>query len=114
MRILYNRSEMKRSQYSTEFTRRIYGIQPYYLGSKRGRSLALIIPARIARQCDITTDSMFCVKADIGTKTVTIETIKLLTEDGDENKKNGVAERLRTSSADTALRSGVNPLDPKK
>lgn len=78
----------KHHSYSTESTgRRIYAIQPYEVGSKRGRSLALIIPARIARQCDITPNTTFSVKADTMTKAVTLQTIKLMTENENENKK---------------------------
>jgi hypothetical protein len=74
--------------------RRRYAIQPYEVGTKGARSLALIIPARIARQCDITTDTMFSVKADTRTKAVTLQTIKLMTtEDENENKtKAGAVE----------------------
>jgi hypothetical protein len=84
----------KQNQYSTDFTRRIYATQPYEVGSKRGRSLALIIPAGIARQCNITPNTVFSVKADTRTKTVTLQTINLTTEeDGDENKtKAGAVE----------------------
>jgi hypothetical protein len=82
---------MKQHQYSTEFRRRIYAIQPYAVGSKGAKSLALIIPARIARQCNITPNTMFSVKADKRTKAVTLQTIKVL-EDGDENKKAGAVE----------------------
>jgi hypothetical protein len=85
----------QRHQHSTEFTRRIYVIQPYAVGTKGARSLALIIPARIARQCDITTDTMFSVKADTRTKAVTLQTVNLMTteeEDENENKKAGAVE----------------------
>lgn len=88
MHILSHLSIMKVEQKnSTEKSRRrISVIQPYAVGSKGARSLAVIIPAGIARQCDITTDTMFFVKADTRTKAVTLQTIKLL-EDENENKK---------------------------
>jgi hypothetical protein len=89
---------MKVQQNSTELRRRIYAIQPYAVGSKSAKSLALIIPARIARQCEITTDTMFSVKADTRTKAVTLQTIKL-TEDENENKKAGADEASHLSAA---------------
>jgi hypothetical protein len=80
---------VKQKQSTEESRRRIYAIQPYEVGTKGAESLALIIPARIARQCDITTDTVFSVKADERTKTVTLQTIKLLE---DVNKKAGAVE----------------------
>lgn len=80
--------------------RRIYATQPYHVGSKGGKSLAVIIPAGIARQCDITTDTVFSVKADTRTKAVTLQTIKPTTEDDEEeneNKKAGAVEVSETS-----------------
>jgi antitoxin component of MazEF toxin-antitoxin module len=77
--------------------RRIYATQPYHVGSKRGNSLAVIIPAGIARQCDITTDTVFSVKADTRIKAVILQTIKLTTEDEKENKKAGAVEVSETS-----------------
>lgn len=91
--------------------RRIYAIQPYEVGTKGAESLAIIIPKRIARQCDITTDTMFSVKADTSTKTVILQTIKLMTEDENENKKAGTDEVSSLSA--TALRSGGNVHDLK-
>jgi antitoxin component of MazEF toxin-antitoxin module len=82
---------MKRqAQCSIESTRTTYVTQPYNVGSKRGRSLALIIPAKIARQCKITTDTVFSVKADTRTRAITLQTMMTATEeDGvdDENNK---------------------------
>jgi hypothetical protein len=103
MIILLNLSTMTVGQKnSTEKSRRrIYATQPYAVGSKAGKSLAVIIPAKIARQCDITTDTVFSVKADTRTKAVTLQTIKLL-ENGDENKKAG-AEGANNNLSATAL-----------
>jgi hypothetical protein len=81
--------------------RRIYTIQPYAVGSKGGKSLALVIPAGIARQCDITTDTVFSVKADERTNAVTLQTVKLMTtteDGGDENKTKAGAEGGATNN----------------
>jgi hypothetical protein len=89
-------------QCSTESTRRVYATQPYEVGSKRGKSLAVIIPAGIARQCNITTDTVFSVKADTMTKAVTLQTINLPTEDGDENKTKAGAEGATNNNLSAA------------
>jgi antitoxin component of MazEF toxin-antitoxin module len=41
----------------------IYMIQPYHVGSK-GRSLALIIPADVARKYDISPSTVFALSMD--------------------------------------------------
>jgi hypothetical protein len=89
----FHNMKRRHHQYSTEFRRTTYAIQPYAVGSKGAKSLALIIPARIARQCDITPNTMFSVKADRKTKAVTLQTVKLLKEEeGNDNKKAGAVE----------------------
>jgi hypothetical protein len=74
--------------------RAIEFVQPYQVGQKNKKSLAIIIPAKIARQCQITPDTLFSVKGDRTTMAVTLQTVKLTTEeeDGDENKKAGAVE----------------------
>jgi hypothetical protein len=75
----------------------MYVTQPYAVGSKRGKSLALIIPARITRECNITPETLFSVRANMSTKAVILQTVKLTTEDEDENKKAGAVEVSETS-----------------
>jgi heterodisulfide reductase subunit A-like polyferredoxin len=72
--------------------RSIEFVQPYQVGQKNKKSLAVIIPAKIARQCNITPDTLFSVKGDRTTKAVTLQTVKLTTEDENENKKAGAVE----------------------
>ena len=43
-------------------------IQPYQVGSKDGKSLALIIPAKVARQCSVNTSTLFTLRVDEGQK----------------------------------------------
>lgn len=72
--------------------RSIEFVQPYQVRQKNKKSLAVIIPAKIARQCNITPDTLFSVKGDRTTKAVTLQTVKLTTEDENENKKAGAVE----------------------
>jgi hypothetical protein len=81
--------------------RSIEFVQPYQVGQKNKKSLAIIIPAKIARQCQITPDTLFSVKGDRTTKAVTLQTVKL-TEDENDNKKAGSAVEVRDLTA-TAL-----------
>jgi hypothetical protein len=83
--------KIKQKKSTEESRRTTYVIQPYEVGSKGGKSLAIIIPAKIARQCQITPNTLFSVKGDRTTKAVTLQTVKL-TEDDNENKKAGAVE----------------------
>jgi hypothetical protein len=54
--------------------RNFYVLQPYEVGgSKKCKSLALLIPARMVRECNISTSTVFALKADHCTKTITVQ-----------------------------------------
>jgi hypothetical protein len=54
--------------------RNFYVLQPYVVGgSKKSKSLALLIPARMVRECNISTSTVFALKADQCTKTITVQ-----------------------------------------
>jgi hypothetical protein len=73
-------------------------VQPYYVGQKNKKSLAVIIPAKIARQCNITPETLFSVRANMSTKAVTLQTIKLV-DGGNSNKKAVSADEVSGLSA---------------
>ena len=58
----------------------IYIIQPYRVGSKNAESLALIIPAKVRKQANISTSTVFTLKIDENTKRITLQTINELIE----------------------------------
>ena len=51
------------------FTRSVYATQPYLVGSKDRKSLAIIIPARLVKEYDVDTSTIFAVRADKGRRT---------------------------------------------
>jgi hypothetical protein len=53
----------------------LFIIQPYLVGSKRAKSLAVIIPARIAKENDINSSTVFTLKVDRETKAMTLNVI---------------------------------------
>lgn len=66
-----------------------YFIQPYKVGTRTksagdARSLVLTIPKEVARQCEVTPDSVFMVQADIARKIVKLSKVKL--SEGREEK----------------------------
>lgn len=52
--------------------RRVYPIQPYELGSKNYKSLALVIPAAVVKEYAIDRSTVFALMPDKGAKKVTI------------------------------------------
>lgn len=42
----------------------IYSIQPYEVGTKNHKSLAIIIPSQVKKQCNINTSSIFYLEID--------------------------------------------------
>jgi hypothetical protein len=53
-----------------------YAVQPYHVGSKDGKSLAIVIPANLAKKYDINTDTVFAAKGDDRKRVVTLQTLK--------------------------------------
>ncbi len=56
----------------------VYALQPYQVGSKNGKSLAIVIPAKVAKKYNIDTSTIFTLKGDDNTKTVTLQTMQRL------------------------------------
>ena len=77
----------------------VYLIQPYQLGGKY-KSLALIIPADIVRECNINNSTGFSLRVDKETKKIVLSTIVVadkVLENGssktvDSNKQNQSGE----------------------
>ena len=53
-----------------------YAVQPYHVGSKFGKSLAIVIPVNLAKKYDINTDTIFAVMDNDKKRTVTLEMVK--------------------------------------
>jgi hypothetical protein len=53
----------------------VYATQPYLVGSKDRKSLAIIIPARIAKEYDVDTSTIFAVRADKRTNSIFMYTV---------------------------------------
>jgi hypothetical protein len=55
--------------------RSTYVVQPFKVGSKKGNSLALIIPSEIVKGYDINTSTVFALRTNEKTRTVMFQTI---------------------------------------
>lgn len=53
----------------------IYAVQPYQVGSRERKSLALIIPARITKECSINPSTIFSIQVDPSKKIITLQMI---------------------------------------
>lgn len=54
----------------------LYAVQPYHVGSKYGKSLAIVIPADLARKYDINTETIFAVMDNDKKRIVTLQMVK--------------------------------------
>jgi hypothetical protein len=53
----------------------LYVLQPYKVGSKNSKSLAIIIPAEVKKECNIDISTPFALYPDKKTKRVTLQNI---------------------------------------
>jgi hypothetical protein len=53
----------------------LYVLQPYEVGSRTAKSLALIIPAKVARECGIGISTVFALSTNPSTKRVVLQQI---------------------------------------
>jgi hypothetical protein len=51
----------------------IYVLQPYEVGSKKAKSLALIIPAKVAKKYSIDTSTVFALQTNPNANTITLQ-----------------------------------------
>jgi hypothetical protein len=58
----------------------VYALQPYQVGSKQSKSLALVIPSKVAKEYHIDISTVFALRADGKTKKITLETVKGIDE----------------------------------
>jgi hypothetical protein len=53
----------------------VYALQPYYVGSKRGKSLAIIIPLNVVRKYNFNESTIFALRTDNSRNVITLEAI---------------------------------------
>jgi len=53
----------------------VYALQPYYVGSKNGKSLAIVIPAKVAKKYNFDSSTIFSLKTDDVTNTITLQNV---------------------------------------
>jgi hypothetical protein len=63
-----------------DMSKSIYVMQPYQVGSKNAKSLVILIPARIVKEFNINTSTVFMLRKNIEMKTITLETIHVSNE----------------------------------
>lgn len=56
----------------------LYVLQPYKVGSKNSKSLAIIIPAEVKEECNIDISTPFALYLDKKTKKVTLQNINAM------------------------------------
>lgn len=62
----------------------LYVVQPYEVGTKERKSLAIIIPAKITREYHIDTSTILALGVDEKTKRITLREVYTKDEDGEK------------------------------
>ena len=57
----------------------LYALQPYHVGSKDRKSLALIIPAKVAKRYNVDTSTVFTLTVDDNRKRIMLQTMNEIT-----------------------------------
>jgi antitoxin component of MazEF toxin-antitoxin module len=77
----------------------IYVLQPYRVGSRNGKSLAMVIPAEVAKACNIDVSTAFALRVDRSGKHITVESINEINErNEDKSEIKPAGESFQTSS----------------
>jgi hypothetical protein len=79
----------------------LYVIEPYLVGSRQSKSLALIIPSDVRKECSIDTSTLFALRIDESTKKITLSTISHI--DG-ENMLMSTSDGLKASSQQASIK----------
>lgn len=81
-------------------TKSVFAIQPYQVGSKRGKSLAIIIPSEITKKYNIDKSTVLTLRFDEIRKTILLRTIDEITQHHGSMMSAG--ESLEASSQQTS------------
>jgi hypothetical protein len=74
---------------------KIYAVQPYEVGPKnRKKSLALVIPSKIAEECNINTSTIFALQLGDQNKSITLRMLNA----SRENERIPVAASFQANS----------------
>lgn len=57
------------------------------MGCRNAKSLAIVIPAKVARECHIGTSTIFVLKVDGKTKHIVLETLSVSNTSGDHTNE---------------------------
>lgn len=56
--------------------KQVYLLQPYHVGSKKAKSIAVVIPAEVVKVYEINTSTILTLRTDVKAKRITLQTIK--------------------------------------
>jgi hypothetical protein len=59
----------------SKLSKSTYVRQPYQVGSKSKGSLVVVIPAKIAKECNIDTSTIFAIELDDQKKSITLQMV---------------------------------------
>jgi antitoxin component of MazEF toxin-antitoxin module len=84
--------------------KRIYVLQPYRVGSRNGKSLAIVIPAEVTKACNVDDSTAFALRVDSTGKHIMLESINEINElIGEKSEIIPAGESFQTTSSQPIL-----------
>jgi hypothetical protein len=66
-------------------SKNLYAVQPYKVGPKHKKSLAVIIPSKLAKEYGVDTSTIFATYVDKNDNTISLRMIKTVHKDAEES-----------------------------
>jgi antitoxin component of MazEF toxin-antitoxin module len=82
----------------------IYALQPYQVGSKDRKSLALIIPAKVAKRYNVDVSTVFTLQVDEAKKRILLQTLNEIIT----NNHHDTISKKSTSTTAAAVGDGLS------
>ena len=62
----------------------VYAVQPYQVGNKNKKSLVVVIPAKVTKECKINPSTIFAIHVDSQKRSITLNMLNYANELKDE------------------------------
>ena len=62
----------------------VYAVQPYQVGNRKRKSLVVVIPANVTKECKINTSTIFAIHVDSEKRNITLNMLNNTNEEKSE------------------------------
>jgi antitoxin component of MazEF toxin-antitoxin module len=80
--------------------KKMYAVQPYQVGPKNKKSLAVVIPSKLAKEFGVDTSTIFATYVDKSDNTISLQMVRAVHKNALESAKEGLSATQRHSIKD--------------